>query len=522
MDFTLSLARGFHNAPKLYGDDTVRRSEKIVDLHSGLRAARKEFSYGFYDGITGLVTQPLAGAKKEGAAGFIKGAAKGFGGLILKPGAGIWGLPGYTAKGIYAEIAKHFGSSVQNYIIAARTAQGFDDWKNSSPEERAQIVGAWKDGTLETRKRGQVYGQERKEAIENHILTRTNTNSVELVHGFKNTRHLSWDERKALSEKRDQLRKEAKELQRRESEVKAEEEKQRSGKIKSRCKFCPFDHDSRHHFTRGYSTSSIDSAVNVARAQSADVQDDYEAAIQASIHATSTGDPEEDAVIERALRASLRELHNAELAGAKHDDGAYQAAIRASMQEFKKAQEETARETGVVQTPQKHEHDRELEAHLSKSLEEYKSAQAAKQSRVDEDEDHHFDDSDSGVDTDYDDDFKRAIEESKKLHTENELKKKDLADRETTLVSNGAGPLTAEPTDIGGKDDDDELQRAMTASEQGEKLRQENLTKQRTEEEIVLEYIKKQSLREAEFKGQQGGGSAAGTATSEETPASAI
>ncbi|KAK5278862.1 hypothetical protein LTR40_008586, partial [Exophiala xenobiotica] len=98
MDFTLSLAKGFHNAPKLYGDDTVRKSEKIVDLQSGLKAAGREFGYGFYDGITGLVTQPLAGAKKEGIAGFFKGAAKGIGGVVLKPGAGIWGLPGYTAK----------------------------------------------------------------------------------------------------------------------------------------------------------------------------------------------------------------------------------------------------------------------------------------------------------------------------------------------------------------------------------------------------------------------------------------
>jgi len=203
MDFTLSLAKGFHNAPKLYGDETVRKSEKIVDLQSGLKAAGKEFGYGFYDGITGLITQPLAGARKEGAAGFIEGAAKGFGGLILKPGAGIWGLPGYTAKGIYAEISKHFGSSVQNYIIAARTAQGFEDWKSSTPEERAQIVDSWKSTKLETKKGGKLYGNERKEAIESHILTRSHSNSVEFVHGFKNTRHLSWDERKALSERKE-------------------------------------------------------------------------------------------------------------------------------------------------------------------------------------------------------------------------------------------------------------------------------------------------------------------------------
>ena len=41
-----------------------------------------------YDGIAGLVTQPLRGAEKEGAAGLFKGIGKGIAGLILKPGAG--------------------------------------------------------------------------------------------------------------------------------------------------------------------------------------------------------------------------------------------------------------------------------------------------------------------------------------------------------------------------------------------------------------------------------------------------
>ena len=41
MDFTLGIARGFHNAPKLYGDDTVRPTEKVTDFQSGLKAAGK-------------------------------------------------------------------------------------------------------------------------------------------------------------------------------------------------------------------------------------------------------------------------------------------------------------------------------------------------------------------------------------------------------------------------------------------------------------------------------------------------
>lgn len=504
MDFTLSLAKGFHNAPKLYGDDTVRKSEKIVDLQSGLKAAGKEFGYGFYDGITGLITQPLAGARKEGAAGFIKGAAKGFGGLILKPGAGIWGLPGYTAKGLYAEISKHFGSSVQNYIIAARTAQGFEDWKVSTPEERAQIVAAWKSTKLETKKGGKLYGTERQEAIESHILTRSHSNSVELVHGFKNTKHLSWDERKALSERKQQLKKEEKELHRREKKIR-EAEKKKGGKIKSRCKFCPFDHDSSHHLKHTGSFSSIGSSTTLAKSQSRDSGlDDYEHAIQTSINATSKGNPDEDAVIERALRASLRELQNASSKGDKHSEEAYQSAIQASMQEYKKAHAEKGQETGTVSTlPESHEHDEDLERVLTQSLEDYKKKTGGQPPQLPaRDETHWEDDSDSGVDTDYDEEFERAIAESKRLHTDNEQKKTELAEREAALLKNGDGttPSTNGQPQATDDTEDAELQRALTASSEEEKRRLGALSQQKTEEEIVLEYVKKQSLLEEELR----------------------
>ena len=88
MEFTLAVARGFHNAPKLYGDDTVRTQDKIVDFKTGIAAAGKEFGYGWYDGISGLVTQPINGANKDGIKGFLGGIGKGISGLVLKPGAG--------------------------------------------------------------------------------------------------------------------------------------------------------------------------------------------------------------------------------------------------------------------------------------------------------------------------------------------------------------------------------------------------------------------------------------------------
>lgn len=88
MNFCMSLAKGFRNAPKLYNDDTVRKQEKVTGLGSGVMLAGKEFGLGLFDGITGLATQPYKGAQKDGVSGLIKGFAKGIGGVVLKPQAG--------------------------------------------------------------------------------------------------------------------------------------------------------------------------------------------------------------------------------------------------------------------------------------------------------------------------------------------------------------------------------------------------------------------------------------------------
>jgi hypothetical protein len=115
----------------------------VTGFQSGLKTAGKELGLGFYDGITGLITQPIKGAKEEGTAGAIKGFGKGIGGLILKPGAGIWGLPGYTMKGIHREILKLSSKDVNGYIESARAAQGSHELLGAPPEIRRQVVERW-------------------------------------------------------------------------------------------------------------------------------------------------------------------------------------------------------------------------------------------------------------------------------------------------------------------------------------------------------------------------------------------
>lgn len=51
---------------------------------------RQEFWQTWYDGITGLVTQPQSGWKQGGMGEMAKGVGKGVGGVLLKPQAGTY------------------------------------------------------------------------------------------------------------------------------------------------------------------------------------------------------------------------------------------------------------------------------------------------------------------------------------------------------------------------------------------------------------------------------------------------
>jgi hypothetical protein len=145
--FTNGLARGFHNVPTLYGDETVRPEEKITGVKSGLVAAGKGFGYGLYDGLTGLVTQPYNGAKKEGALGFVKGFGKGLGGVVFKPSAGACGVPGYAFMGVYksiSNIGKGKGkATVEQFLEAARFAQGEEESRVLEGRDVQDIVAGW-------------------------------------------------------------------------------------------------------------------------------------------------------------------------------------------------------------------------------------------------------------------------------------------------------------------------------------------------------------------------------------------
>ncbi|KAI9820095.1 MAG: hypothetical protein M1832_003802 [Thelocarpon impressellum] len=417
MDFTLALARGFHNAPKLYGDETVRPADKVTGIHSGLKAAGKEFGYGFFDGISGLVMQPIKGAKDEGAAGFVKGIGKGLGGVVLKPGAAIWGLPGYTFKGIYKELQKHFGSSVQNYIIAARTAQGFEAWQQATEDERQDIIAKWKAAHVVLEREKQKYSL-KEEIHQKHIECKATSFLEERKHHAKEKRE---DKKRAK-----------------------ETAKQRAADAKAAPRL-------QHAATFPSATGP---AVDAAR---------FEEAIKRSVALTSRGDAEQDILIERAIRASVSELVAARGAHVG-EAAAMDRAIDASVAEASRGP--------------RGRHDAPDNAALQSSLQ-----QSLQDRPVEREGGGKNASDDSAIGTDDDEDVKRALEESK---------------RDAAVAVHASS-----------RADDVALQAAIEESKRSHEQREDELTRTKTEEEIVMEYIRKQSLAEEELRRareEKGGG----------------
>lgn len=173
----------------------------------------------------------------------------------------------------------------------------------------------------------------------------------------------------------------------------------------------------------------------------------FEAAIQRSVAATSQGNKDQDALIERAIRASVAELRRTPTDG--DAEAHVQRAVRASVTEAQRIQ------TGGTGKPP-HEmgvSPYALEESLNLSLKQHASKGLRHAATVDSAEEEHL---------------RLALVESQKT-----LRPTEQADAV-----------------------DDGLHEALARSHLEEKIRQEKLAQMQREEEIVLEHVKRQSLVE--------------------------
>ena len=316
--------------------------------------------------------------------------------------------------GIHKEVRKLFGSSVLNYIISARTAQGYEDAKTATPLERQDILNRWIEHKSEYQNSKQKFQESGlPEGHESGRLTPT---------GFLQTRHLSFEERKKLHVDRKKYR---------------EEERIRIHGENHRCPFCRRTEPHTHTPRRVQTTPSVVHSVSET--------DQFEQAIHASVAATSRGNAEEDMIIERAIRASVRELVSSQGASLS-DQEAVNRAIQASIAEA--GRRHSSESSTITMTDEEAEHQAALEKAIQKSLAEY---QLSVPEAADEE-----------VDSDEDENIKLAIQMSKE---------------ETAALAN----------------EEETIRLALQKSK-------DEAESTRTEEDIVLEYAKKQSLLEEQHR----------------------
>ncbi|KAJ4349079.1 hypothetical protein N0V95_004904 [Ascochyta clinopodiicola] len=472
MDFSLNVAKGFHNVPKLYGGE-VRKVENVTDLKSGLSTAAKQFGLGLYDGITGIVTDPYKGAKKEGGVGFVKGVGRGIFSVPFRVMGGAWAVPGYAMKGLYQEMIKSKGNGVQNYIIAARISQGHDESATISAQERADIVSKWKIVKVNMKKKKNPGGE-------------TMDSLHSLVADKRKRKEDRWN-RANFQPKRPDARPSFPPAMSQDSSF----SKASTGPTsRSNSNALPaWKLQEQERLSRVTTAQSQQSQQPVAdleaqlNAEEEAERRELETAIAASVAENSHGNAEEDQLMARAIRASVAELERAPVGSSEQDD---EQALKRAMQ----ASIDEAGRSGATE-----EEQRLLEETLRKSLlDTSRHRQHGTESEWD------------SSDTEDNADFQRIIAESKELahlqqhYPQDYQMAADIQEIGTVSAAGAAGAVGAVAGSADTSVEDEELRKVLEESEKAERERQVNASKEKSEDEIVMEYIKKQSLMEEELR----------------------
>ena len=416
MELSVSITEGFHNAPKLWGDDTVRPQQQVSDFKSGAKAVGKEFTFGWYDGVTGLVTQPWKGAQKEGASGFLKGIGKGIGGFVTKPGAALFGIPGYIMKGIHKEVQKLFGSNVQNYIIASRAAQGYEEWLQSSDAEKEDVIVRWK-------------------LIQKYLKKKRNPD--EMVQDILEAqRKMNMEAREAL---------------------------QNCGRTASSAQSAnSADASTQDPESVMLALGGSESPLRYANTDPEELLGaaEIKETIRLSVQETSRGDAEEGANVERAIQENVSQLRRQRQEAADH-----------------LADQENLRQAMAVSEAEAQRHAREALEYVEQ-LKRVIAQSLREQRRRGSDSEW---ESDMGLDDKDDEELERARKKTEKM-----------AEKAVAVAGRSPGVQQSPSYDAGHLAGTTQSEfETQQQGQQGEKTTQE-----KTEEEIVMEYVKKQSLLE--------------------------
>lgn len=373
-------------------------------------------------------------------------------------------------KGVDAQIRSFFSKSVLNYIIASRALQGMEELQSATEEEQQDIVARWGVRRKELRgfyhlkqkEKGKGKARENDQGDDSSVTppatpfspddAGTATSPQGRTSWF-HTRNMSFDERRIGHSMREAWR------------------ARRSGRSSP---------TRSHHRTGSFYT--------------ADEHDEFERAIRDSVRQTSRGNPEEDARVEEAIRASVLQMQRiAETStlgssrpSTRDDFTLYSAPSTATS-----VSELPTHGQLVAELPTPEQLKRGPEPVTGDITdEEYQALieEAVRRSVMENTAQGRGRGDDDGADNEQ---LRRAMEESGRHqatrgHEDDEALRRAIAESQKHHRQASAA----------GAEADEELKRALAESEKVHKERE----RERTEEEIVLEYIKKQSLAEEEHR----------------------
>lgn len=144
VDIPLALTEGLRAVPKHFGTE-VRTHGPVTDAKSGAVVASKTFVWGFVDGLSDLVMQPVKGASEEGAIGAAKGLGKGAVSLVAKSGAGMFGLFAYPSAGIAKSLRSAVYSGTRKTIANEKHGEGqwLLDCNAASQVDVGEVLGSF-------------------------------------------------------------------------------------------------------------------------------------------------------------------------------------------------------------------------------------------------------------------------------------------------------------------------------------------------------------------------------------------
>jgi hypothetical protein len=126
-----------------YGTTNSRELAKALFGMAGIKPQDVDVAQ-FYDAFSGLLLLPYQGAKQEGAKGFGKGSFRAWRGLIMNIGAAVFGLSGYSLKGLEKELQKRQLTKLKAELLLIRLRQSIEDYKEAPEPERDLAVERWK------------------------------------------------------------------------------------------------------------------------------------------------------------------------------------------------------------------------------------------------------------------------------------------------------------------------------------------------------------------------------------------